>query len=173
VQQDVLRLDVPVDHPLAVGVVQRLRHLGRDPDGVADRQLLLAGEPVPERLARDEGHDVEDRALDLTGVEQRQDVRVLQVGGEPDLLKEALGSDHRRQLGPQDLEGDLTVVPQVLCQVHRGHAALPQLPLEAVAVGQCRSETLHDHRGPRVVGGFEAAAAGSGRPAARVDRFNP
>ena len=41
-QQDVLGLDVAVDHALAVRVVQRTRHLPRETHGVADRELSLA-----------------------------------------------------------------------------------------------------------------------------------
>ena len=36
-EQDVLRLDITVDHPVAVGVIERERHLARDPDRVLDR----------------------------------------------------------------------------------------------------------------------------------------
>ena len=46
VQQDVLGLDVAVDHAVAVGVVERAGDFGGDPDGVGDRKLLLAREPV-------------------------------------------------------------------------------------------------------------------------------
>ncbi len=53
-----------------------------------------------------------------------------------DFTQEALGADDRRQLGPQHLDGDLAVVLDVLGQVHGGHAALAELALEAVAVGQ-------------------------------------
>ena len=41
-EQDVLRLDVAVDHTVPVGVAQRVRHLARDAQGVVERELLLA-----------------------------------------------------------------------------------------------------------------------------------
>ena len=62
VEQDVLRLDVAVDDAVPMGVVERARDLGGDPDGLADRQLLLAGHPVAERDALDERHHVEEEA---------------------------------------------------------------------------------------------------------------
>ena len=55
-EQDVLGLDVPVDHAVAVGVLQRLRRLARDPERVLDRELPLAPEPVAQALALDERH---------------------------------------------------------------------------------------------------------------------
>ena len=58
VQQDVLRLDVAVDHALQVRVMERGGDLPDDADRLVDRELPLAGEPLPQRLARDEGHDV-------------------------------------------------------------------------------------------------------------------
>ncbi|HJQ67208.1 MAG TPA: hypothetical protein VJ816_12555 [Gemmatimonadales bacterium] len=55
VQQDVLGFDVPVNHAVAVRIVERARDLRRDPDRVTDGELLLAIEPVAERLALDKG----------------------------------------------------------------------------------------------------------------------
>ncbi len=151
-QQDVLGLDVAVDHAVAVGVVERARHLARDPDRVRHRELLLPREPVAERLPFHEGHDVEEKLGDWAigrfgdwtagdpRIEQGQDVRVLQRGGGADLGEEPLGADHRGQLGAEHLDRHLAVVPQVLGQVHRGHPAMPQLPLDAVAVGKGAGE---------------------------------
>ena len=61
VQQDVLGLDVAVDHAVAVGVVERGGDFGGDADRVVDRKLLLARQPVAQDLALDERHDVVQR----------------------------------------------------------------------------------------------------------------
>jgi hypothetical protein len=42
VQQDVLRLDVAVDHAVTMGIVERARHFAGDAHGIIDRKLLLA-----------------------------------------------------------------------------------------------------------------------------------
>ena len=55
-EQQVLGLDVPVDHAVLVGVLQRLRRLARDPERVLHRELPLAPEPVAQALALDERH---------------------------------------------------------------------------------------------------------------------
>jgi len=65
---------------------------------------------------------------------QRQNVRVLQVGGDFDFIQEPLGPDHRRQLRFHDLERHLAVVLGVVRQVDRGHAAFTELGLDDVAV---------------------------------------
>ena len=74
------------------------------------------------------------------GVEERQDVRVLEARGGLDLGEEPLGADYGGQLRPQHLHRDLTVVLQVLGEVDRGHTALAQLALEAVAVRKHRGQ---------------------------------
>ena len=61
---------------------------------------------------------------------------MLQVGGGLDLAEEPLGADHGGELGPQHLDRDLAVVLEVLGEVDGGHAALAELALDAVAVGQ-------------------------------------
>jgi len=45
-EQDVLGLDVPVDHALAVGVVEGAPGLGRDTECFGERQAAVALEPV-------------------------------------------------------------------------------------------------------------------------------
>src|SRR5207253_1505501 len=54
-EQDVLWLDVPVHHIVAVGVAQGARHLPGNPHGFLDGQLRFAVQPVEEavRIARE------------------------------------------------------------------------------------------------------------------------
>ena len=139
-QQDVFWLDVPVDHVVAMRVVERGRHLGRDSDGVRHRELLLAGEPVAHCLALDVGHDIEQKAVGLATVEEWQDMRMLQVGGGLDFAQEPLGADDGGELRPQHLDRHLPVMPQVLGEVDRSHPPLAEFVEEAVAVGQGSGE---------------------------------
>ncbi len=131
-----------MDDVVAVGVVQRTRDFGGDAERVGDRELFLAVQPVAERLALDQRHDVEQEvvrpivpvAARPPTVEQRQNVRMLQVRRGFDLAQKSLGADHRGELRSQHLDRDLALVLEVLGEIHRGHAALAQLPLDAVAV---------------------------------------
>ena len=112
----------------------------RQADGVVDGELLFAGEAATEGLALDEGHDVVEEAVGLAGVDQAENVGMLQARGGLDLGEEAVTADDGAQLGVQDLDGDLAVVLQVFGEVDRGHAALAQLALEAVAVAERGTE---------------------------------
>ncbi len=58
---------------------------------------------------------------------------MLQVRRRLDLGQEPLGSDDRGQLRLQHLERDLPLVLDVIGEVDRGHPALAELALDAVA----------------------------------------
>ena len=134
--QDVFRLDVAVNDATPMGIRQGTRRLGRDADGVVDRELSLALQPVAQRLPVDERHHVKEKAVRFAGVVQGQNVRVLQSRRHADLLEKPVGADHRRELGAEHLEGHLAVVPQVAGEVDRGHAPLADLALDGVPVGE-------------------------------------
>ena len=65
---------------------------------------------------------------------------MLELGRELDLAEEALGAERGGELGPEHLEGDQALVPQVAREIDRGHAALPELALDGVAAGEGGSE---------------------------------
>src|SRR5512141_2562743 len=52
--QNVLRLEIAVNHPMRVGVVERVCNGDRNADSLVDRKLLLAIETSAKRLAVDE-----------------------------------------------------------------------------------------------------------------------
>ncbi len=133
VQQYILGLDVAVDHAMAVGVIERTGDLFRYTQRHVDRQLLLTLEKVAQRFSLHVRHYIERRAVEFTRVVQRQDVRVLQVGGGLDLLEETLGTDDSRKLRTQYLERDLAAVPDVFGEVDRRHAAGAEVALDRVA----------------------------------------
>jgi hypothetical protein len=93
-EEDVLRLDVAVDDPVAVGVGEGREDVAGDLERVLQREQLLASEPVPQRLALHVGHGVPELAGRFAGVMDREDVRMLQARGESDLAQKALGAQH-------------------------------------------------------------------------------
>ncbi len=50
-KQDVLRLDVPVDHALRVGVVERFRRVTGEPQRLGEGERTLASNPLAQRPA--------------------------------------------------------------------------------------------------------------------------
>jgi hypothetical protein len=139
-EQDVLRLDVAVDDAETVGVAEGGRHRAGDAEGNVHRQRPLAAEAVAQALASRVGHDEVQQprvagpgGLDLAGIVQRENLRVGEPGGDPDLAEKAL----RLVAGdrPQHLDGDFAAVLQVLGQVHGRRTPAADLFLEAVPVG--------------------------------------
>ncbi|MBK6842549.1 MAG: hypothetical protein IPG88_09635 [Gemmatimonadetes bacterium] len=98
--------------------------------------MLLALEALLQRLPFDEGHDVERRPLERPGIEDGDDVRVLQLGADLDLAREAIGAELHDELGARELDGDRGVVLQVARAIDRGHPPRPDRAFDAVAVGQ-------------------------------------
>ena len=107
-QQDVRRLDVPVDQPLGVGGGQPARPPAcRSAGTLGRRQRPGPVEPVLEGLAGDELHDqVRQRLLLLDRVDG-DDVLVADRGRGPGLADEPLaGGGAGRQLRGQHLDRD-------------------------------------------------------------------
>ncbi len=161
VEQDILRLDVAMDHAMAVGIVECARHLRCNPDGIGDGELGLAGEPVAQALSFDERHHIEQKAVGLARIEESQNMRMLEVRRGLDLGQEALRPDDRRKLRAQHLQGDPAVMPDVMRQVDGGHAAGPDLALDRVPAGEGRPKPADRFRHWRFSRG-----AGAGKPGA-------
>ena len=140
-------------------VVERLGDVGGEAHGFVDRELLLPLEALPQRFAFHIGHHVVDQAAGLAGIEQRQDMRVLQVGGDPDLTQEAIDPEHGGELGAQHLHGDVTVVLEIPGAVHGRHAAGAELAIDGVVLREGRLETL-----PHVGHGVPRYRAGKRAP---------
>ena len=135
-EEHVLGLHVPVDESLAVRVVEPRAQLPRDPQRVLEREPLLAHEALPQRFAAHIRHHIIEGSVRLTGVDERQDMRMGEPRGNRDLAQKPLGADRGRDLGPQHLDRDLAAVPEVFGDVHRRHAAATQDPLDPVAVAE-------------------------------------
>ena len=99
-EQDVLGLDVAVDHAVAVGVVQRVGHLAGDPHARPRPASCLSRPSRSRRLSPSTNGMVnQSRPVGVARVVAREDVRVLQAGGELDLAQEPLGAERGRELG--------------------------------------------------------------------------
>ena len=134
VQQDVLRLDVPMDHVAGVRVPEGGSDLPRDPEGILHRELLLAFQLVAERFALDVRHHVIEEPSGVTRIVQGEDVRMIQTRGDLDLPQKPVGSEPRRELRAEHLDRDRAAVLHVAGAVYDGHTTAAQLALDRVAV---------------------------------------
>ena len=83
---------------LLVRVLQRFRDFSREADSLRKRELNLAREVLAQRLTFDIGHNEEERPVDLSGVVQRQDVRMGEASCDRDLAQKTLGSQGVRDV---------------------------------------------------------------------------
>ncbi len=153
VQQDVLGLDVAVDHAVAVRVVERARHFARDAHGFANRKLPLARQSCAQRLAGDYRHHVVQQSVSIATVEQRKYVRMLQPCCRANLAQETIGAQCGTEIRMKHLDRDIAIVPQIMREIDGSHPASAELALDAVAVGERRCESLNDgHRAQKCSG---------------------
>ncbi len=70
--------------PVGVRVVQCRRDIAGEAHGIINRQLTFALEELPQRLAADVRHHVEQEPVDGAGIVQREDVGMVQPGRDVD-----------------------------------------------------------------------------------------
>ena len=139
-QHDVLGFDVAMDDVVAVRIGQRTRYLPSDLGGVVDGELFLAVEPVTQGLSLDIRHDVVEEAVGFPRIVEGQDVGVRESRSDLDLAHEAVGAEHRGELGSQHLDRDGAMMLEIAAEIHRGHPAATELVLDRVTPGQGGSQ---------------------------------
>jgi hypothetical protein len=140
--EDVRGLDVPVDDPLAVGGLQRIRHLRSQLQQPLHLQRLAA-DPVLQGLAFHQLHHEEGVPLVLSDLVDHADVGMVEGRSGPCLTLETLeGVSAAGELLGQELHRHVAVEAHVLGFVYHTHPA-PAEPPENSVMGQ----RLADHRG--------------------------
>ena len=142
VHQDVFGLDVAVDDPLPVRIVEGGGDFPDEAERVGERQHPFAVHPFAKRLPRHVRHDIIEQAVELARIEDRQDVRVSEPGRHANFTMKALGTDIGGDFGAQHLECHTAVVPQVVREVHYRHPAFAELAVDGVAPRQPAVEAL-------------------------------
>ena len=97
---------------MLVRVVEGPCSIGRDPERILNRQLLVAAKPVPQALAFNERHGEPKLAVGLTGVEDCQDMGVLEPRGGLDLALEFVGAQRLARPECERLAGPRPFVPR-------------------------------------------------------------
>ena len=135
-------LEVAVDDALLVGGLERLGDLGRDLQGLVDRELAPL-QPLGEVLAFDELQRQEGRALGLLESVDRGDVRVVEGGEKLGLpLEPGQPLGILGDLARQDLDGHVAVEVRVGGAVDLAHAPGAQRRRDAIV-----RESSTDHTG--------------------------
>ena len=140
--EDVRGLDVPMHEALLVGGVQGLRDLLEQVDRAAGIERAAFAQELREVGPLDVAHGEEEGAVLVSRLEDRDDVRVVEGGGDPRLAEEALAEAAvLGELGRDHLERDLAPERQLLGAVNRTHAPAADERLDLVA-----GELAPDHR---------------------------
>ena len=133
--EDVLRLDVAVHHPLAVRDGECIGDVTGERDRLLDRQGP-AGEELAERRAAHERHRVPEEPVALAGAQQRDDVRVLEPRGELDLATEAVDAHAAGEVGWQDLDHHRATQRTLGGDEDARHPAAAEFALDGVALAE-------------------------------------
>src|SRR5579884_2691065 len=121
-----------------VRVLQRVADLPRDLHDLREGQLPVAVDARAQRIALDEGRDVERDAVPLPRIQHREQVRMIQASEERDLLPEARGGDGVGELWAQELDGHAATELAVARTVDDAGAAPADLAFDLVAFGNER-----------------------------------
>ena len=123
---------------MLVSILEGFRRLGRDSERVRHRQLALPAKPFAQGFALDVRHHIEQVAVGVARVVERQNVRVLQARRRLDLAQESLGAQGRGEIGMQDLERNAALVPHVARDVDGGHPASAEDRVHVIASTDAR-----------------------------------
>ena len=152
-KQHVVGLDVPVHDAVPVGVAQRVGHVAKDAGGLGHGQLAVAPEPRAQRLALHERHGVVEQLAGLAGGEERDDVGMLERGGQVDLAAEAVEAQAGGEVGREHLDHHRSAEAGLLGHEHAAHGAAAELAADDVAVAEGGAELVErvgqggSHRG--------------------------
>src|SRR5690606_10144999 len=144
-QQEVGRLDIPVQQAPPVRIVEPLAHLGDDPQGALDSHYSGASLSLLGSVgARHELHRDPQQAMLFTAVVHRDDIGMVQAGGEAALTFETcteLGVI--RQFLAEDLDGVLARQARMLAEVYRAHTAAAEYAFYTVAADNGAGRQCH------------------------------
>ena len=157
--QDVLGLDVAMEHAPRVSGPEAGRDLVDEGDGLAQRNALVAEQAATKALAVDKLHDEVVGALLAALVEDVDDVGMGELGERRGLSVEALDEvGLPREPGQEHLERHGPIERELGGLVDHGHPAAAHQPLDAAA-GQLVASTQPHPLGRRHVDGLPALRA--------------
>ena len=137
VDHDVLRLEVPVHHALAVGFGEAAQHLLHERQRLGDGDFFFLVQHLAQVRPFDELHGEELRPLELAEVVDADDVLVGDFAREDQLLLEALENFAARALlGADRLERHRPVELEIERFVDAAHAAFAEFLEDSIAIAE-------------------------------------
>ena len=143
VQHDVVRLDVPMDDPVLVRVVKRVRGLRQELPDLGRRQRTPLFDDVRERLAAEQLHHEVDDAVRPPDAIDGDDVGMLELCGGAGFALEALDEILvERQRERKDLDRYFSVELLVAGLEDDGHSPAAQLLEQLPLIFQCFADDV-------------------------------
>lgn len=142
-EQYVFWLDVPMDYAVRVRVIERAGHVANNLNNLVQREGAYPFQTIPEAAFRHVRHDVIEKAIGSTRVEEREDVRMAQLRGDADLAEEARPTT-LHELRKENLDDDGPIVPYVVREVDGRCAAFTDRLLQRVSIGELTNERFGD-----------------------------
>lgn len=139
-EEDVAGLDISVDHVVFMRVVHRRRELRLDPNGLLQAEWPLTLQSFAQGPPFGKGHAVEDWCPLFGGIDDRQDVWMVQQPQVPDFPFEPHGKDRGRQIWAQNLDRDADGRALINTGVHVGGCPAADLRLHDVVGGESRDD---------------------------------
>ena len=132
--EDVARLHIAVHQPALVGGIERGGHLVEQSQRPSGPQASLLGQHALEIAALHVAHGDVEHPVDLTRLEDRDHVGVIERGGQLRLPEEALPEALvPGQIGGQQLQRHPALQAQILGQIDVAHPTPPEQRLDPVA----------------------------------------
>jgi hypothetical protein len=122
-----------MDDSRSVRMGKSISDIEGDLDRLRDREASFTLESMPQRFTIDHRHRIERSAIPHTGIEKRDDVRMLESRQYPDFLDESLRRDGIGDFGFQNFEGYEAIVLQLAGNVNAGHSSTTDLAEDLVA----------------------------------------
>ncbi len=123
-----------MDHTVAVGMLERSAHLGRN----ADDPLHVVWRPVVQAGALDHLHDDIWRAVLLSCVVDGDDVGVAESGDGLSLVQQAIAAFGAKAGARQHFDRHVSIQSVVMAAIHRAHATTAELFAQPVAIVEHR-----------------------------------
>ena len=145
VDEHILGLDVAMQDIAGMRVVERIGDFAGDACHLARRHAAGARlDPLAQRVTLDVGRHVVRHAERVAGIEEGEDVRMLELAEVMDLAQEAFACGGVLDIEAERLDRDRAVVLDVASEVHAGHGAMSEGALGGIASAQGNLELFED-----------------------------